>query len=206
MTFEFFSYINNLNGQDGVCTWNYVWITNMNEIQGTITFRKINSNKDISEEEFMMNGNIFLEQLMKHHMLYVYNPEALRGSTFVKCYIVDRTLCLRRQEEEAHVFSEKYSADNEERTFNYVFIIDYHEPTSTKHKYSFNLGDFLGYYMKKDRDIEKTFNLIMKKIRKKVKSIPELYCLTPKEQTWLEKAVEKELNYLVYEVLGAWGN
>lgn len=200
MKFDFFYHVNNLNGKDGVYYWNRVRVTELNETKGTITFRKINGT-ETDDEEFTMNGNVFMEQLMKHHMFYVINPEVLNNSSFVNYYIVDRTLNLRRQEEENHVYAEKYAANNTERIFKYKLVIDYREPTTTRHKYVFNLGDFLGHYIDHDNDIGKTFAYIMKKITKKIKTVPELCCLTPKEQMWIEKTVGKELDYIVYSVL-----
>lgn len=201
MKYNNFKHINELNRNDGVYPWNYVEITGINEAQGTINFKKVNGKKDVKEEIFTMSGNVFMEQVVKYHMLQVFNPEILRGSSLLKFYIVDRTIFLQRLEEENHVFVEKYAGDNTERTFKYTLVIDYREPTNTKHKYTFDLGDFMEFFFKHDNDVEKTFNYILKKIRKKIKSVPELYCLTQKEQAWLEKAVEKELNYLFYEVM-----
>lgn len=201
MKYNNFKHINELNRKDGVYPWNYLEITGIDEVQGTINFKKVNGQKDVKKEIFTMNGNIFVEQLIKYHILCVVNPEALKDSSFVNYYIVDRTLFLQRLEEENHVFVEKYAGDNTERTFKYTLVIDYREPTNTKHKYTFDLGDFMEFFFKHDNDVEKTFNYILKKIRKKIKSVPELYCLTQKEQAWLEKAVEKELNYLIYDVM-----
>lgn len=204
MKYDAFCHINNLNEQDGVYPWNYVMVTGLNETLGTITFKgakRKNAEEEDFGDEITMNANIFMEQVVKYHMLQVFNPEILRGSSLLKYYIVDRTLYLQRLEEENHVFVEKYAGDNTERTFQYTLVIDYREPTNTKHKYTFDLGDFMGYFVDHHKDIEKTFDYILKKIRKKIKSVPELYCLSQKEQAWLEKAVEKELNYLIYEVM-----
>lgn len=89
MKYDFFEHINSLNVEDGVYPWNYVKVTGLNETKGTISFRGSKS-KDVDErdlgEEITMNGNIFIDQVVKYHMLYVFNPEVLKDSSYYRLH------------------------------------------------------------------------------------------------------------------------
>ena len=198
MLFKQFKHINELNRQDGVHPWNYYIVLGFNDKERIITLKRITVPQ---AEEIVMDINTFMKQFVKQHMHYLVNPEALKECVEVKNYVIDRTLYLSRTEKFTHVFVEKYSTVNREMTFLYTLSFDYRDPTNTKHKYEIGLDNFIGDYNDSNKDIRKTRDLIVRKVKKCIKKFPEIGYLSPCEQEWLEKAIELELNYLVYEVL-----